>query len=52
MEVSGIQMERSSLEEEGVRAMIATLRTKKRGDHAALMEKIRGIAGVVHLEEL
>ena len=52
LDVSGIQMERSSLEEEGVRAMIATLRTKKRGDHAALMEKIQGLAGIVHLEEL
>ena len=52
LEVSGIQMERSSLEEEGVRAMIATLRTKKRGDHVALMEKIRDLSGIVHLEEL
>ena len=52
LDVSGIQLERSSLEEEGVRAMIVNLRTKKRGDHVALMAQIQEFPGIVHLEEL
>lgn len=52
VDIESVQFEHDTALEEGVRAMIATLRLKKRRNHLALMEDIRKIDGVVHLEEL
>ena len=52
VEVENMQFEHDAALEEGVRAIIATLRLKKRRNHTALMEEIRKISGVAHLEEL
>lgn len=52
VEVSGVQLESSGIQEEGTRALIATLKAKKRGEHQILMADIQKIQGVVHLEEL
>ncbi len=52
VEVSGVQLESSGIQEEGTRALIATLKSKKRGEHQILMADIQKIQGVVHLEEL
>ena len=52
VEVSGVQLEASGIQEEGTRAVIATLKSKKRGEHQILMADIQKIEGVVHLEEL
>lgn len=52
VEVENVQFEHDAALEEDVRAMIATLRLKKRRNHLAIMTDIRKIDGVVHLEEL
>ena len=52
VEVENMQFEHDAALEEGVRAIIATQRLKKRRNHTALMEEIRKISGVAHLEEL
>ena len=50
-EISSMQLE-TAIPEDGSRALIATLKAKKRGDHAKLLEKIRKLEGIVYLEEL
>ena len=52
LEIESLQTEKDTLLEDGVRPLVATLKTKKRGDHNLLMEKIKKISGIVHLEEL
>ena len=52
LEIESLQTEKDTLLEDGVRPLVATLKTKKRGDHNLLMEKIKKIPGVMHLEEL
>ena len=51
-EITDIQHDRDGLQESGQRAFIATLRAPKRRNHLLLMEEIRKIEGIVHLEEL
>ena len=51
LQISNVQMEQMATES-NCRAMIATLKAKKRGKHDELMEKIRQIKGVQYLEEL
>ena len=52
LEITDIQHDRDGLQENGQRAFIATLRSPKRRNHLLLMEEIRKIEGIVHLEEL
>ena len=52
LEIESLQTEKDTLLEDGVRPLVATLKTKKRGDHNLLIEKIKKISGIVHLEEL
>ena len=52
LEITDIQNDGEGTMEKGQRAFVATLRSKKRRDHLALMEDVRKIEGVVHLEEL
>ena len=52
MEIEGVELEHDMIPDDGVRALIMTLKTKKRYDHEKMMSKIRKIEGVVHLEEL
>ena len=52
LEIESLQTEKDTLPEDGVRPLVATLKTKKRGDHNLLIEKIKQIPGVMHLEEL
>ena len=52
LEVESLQMEQDVVLEDNARPLIATLKSKKRGDHNILLEKIKQFDGIVHLEEL
>lgn len=52
LEVESLQIEHDVVLEDNARPLIATLKSKKRGDHNILLEKIKSFEGVVHLEEL
>ena len=52
VEIYNIQMEQDTDPEDGVRTMIATLKSQKACNHLTLIEKIRKIEGVSYLEEL
>lgn len=51
-QIEEIQLEPEGTLESDTRAVVITLKSKKREDHILLIEKIRKIKGVVHLEEL
>lgn len=50
-EISSMELE-NAIPEDGSRALIATLKAKKRIEHGKLLEQIRQLEGVVYLEEL
>ncbi len=52
VEITGMQLERRDVDEDGVRALIVTLKADKRIDHMVFLEKIRKLEGVIHAEEL
>ena len=52
LEVESLQIEHDVVLEDNARPLIATLKSKKRGDHNILLEKIKQLDGIVHLEEL
>ena len=52
MKIESIQFEPDSAFEIGTRAVIFTLKSPKKQDHAILLDKIRNLNGVVYLEEL
>ena len=52
LEITDIQNDGEANMENGDRAFVATLRSQKRRNHPMLIEDIRKIDGVVHLEEL
>ena len=52
VEIIGMQMERRDVDEDGVRALIVTLKAEKRIEHMVLIDKIRKLDGIVHVEEL
>lgn len=51
-QIEEIQFEPEGALKSDTRAVVIALKSKKREDHILLMEKIRRIEGVVHLEEL
>ena len=52
MEIEDMQLENDTVPEDGTRSLIATLKCKKRTDHLTLLEAIRGIEGVIYIEEI
>ena len=52
LQIEGIQFEPDSSLETNTRAIVFTLKCPKKEDHFKLLEKIKGLAGIVHLEEL
>ena len=52
LEISNVQIEADNALENNVRGIIATVKSQKRCNHDALLEKIRTIKGVTYLEEL
>ena len=52
LEIEGVQFEDNTALEDGVRAFTTILKSKKRRDHILLIEDIRKIHGVVHIEVL
>ena len=52
LEITDIQNDGEGTLENGERAFVATLRSQKRRNHPMLIENIRKIEGVAHLEEL
>ena len=52
IDVSDVQREYEDVQNDGVRAYVATLKGKKRQNHQELMEKVQAIDGVVFVEEL
>ena len=52
LQIEGIQFEPDSALEANTRAIVFTLKSPKREDHLILLEKIKNLGGIVHLEEL
>lgn len=52
LEMTEVQFEASAAIEDGARSFVATMRSQKRQNHILVMENIRKIDGVVHVEEL
>jgi putative Mg2+ transporter-C (MgtC) family protein len=52
LDIESIEMEKDTQLEDNAKPLIATLRTKKRGAHSILVERIKRLEGVIHLEEL
>ena len=52
VEIEELQLESGNVPEEGVRGLVVTLKSKKRGEHITLLEKLRKIEGLVYMEEL
>jgi len=52
VQIEEIALDSDSALEDGVRAVMVTLKSKKRSDHTLLMDKVRQIEGVIHLEEV
>ena len=52
LEMTDVQFESEAVMEHGVRAFVATMKSRKRQDHILVMENIRKLDGVVHVEEL
>ena len=52
LKIDNIQLDSTGSPEEGARGLLATLRSPKRCDHDALIEKVQKITGVSYLEEL
>ena len=52
LDIESIEMEKDTQLEDNSKPLIATLRTKKRGAHSVLIERIKRLDGVIHLEEL
>lgn len=52
LEMTDVQFEADAAMEPGTRSFVATMRSQKRQDHILVLEKIRQLEGVVHVEEL
>lgn len=52
LKVESVQFEQDSAIESDTRALILELKSLKKEDHYLLMEKLRNLGGIVHLEEL
>ena len=50
--IEDVQFEQDSTLEANTRAIVLTLKAQKREDHLILLDRIRRLEGVVHLEEL
>ena len=52
LDIESIEMEKDTQLEDDAKPLIVTLKTKKRGDHKLLIERIKKLDGIIHLEEL
>ena len=52
VEIESVELEHDSFPDDGSRAIVTTLKTHKRFDHIDLLETIRKIEGIIHLEAL
>ena len=52
LQIEGMQFEQDDGIETNTRAMVLTLKTKKKEDHYDLLGKIKELSGVIHLEAL
>ena len=52
LDIESIEMEKDTQLEDGARPLVATLKSRKRGDHNLLIERVRKLNGIIHLEEL
>ena len=52
LDIESIEMEKDTQLEDNSKPLIVTLKTKKRSDHKMLIERVRKLDGVIHLEEL
>jgi putative Mg2+ transporter-C (MgtC) family protein len=52
IDISDVQREYEDVQNDGVRAYVATLKGKQRQNHQELMEKVQAIPGVAFVEEL
>ena len=52
LEISNLQLEKDGALDNGVRGMVATIRSKSRQQHQKVLESLRRIDGITYLEEL
>ena len=52
LQIESFQFEPDNALEHDARAMVLTLKSSKREDHMIIMDKIRKLTGIIHLEEL
>ena len=52
LDIESIELEKDTQLEDDAKPLIVTLKTKKRGDHKLLIERIKKLDGIIHLEEL
>ena len=52
LEISNVQREQENDADSGNRAYIATVKSKKRGNHTQILEQLQTIPGVAYMEEL
>lgn len=52
LKIEGIQFEPDSVLEKDTRAIVLSLKSAKREDHDFLLQQIKALPGIVHLEEL
>lgn len=52
LQIEGIQFEPDSMLENDTRAIVFTLKSTKREEHDLLLQQIKALPGIVHLEEL
>lgn len=52
LQIEGIQFEPDSVLEKDTRAIVLSLKSAKREDHDFLLQQIKALPGIVHLEEL
>lgn len=52
LKIEGIQFEPDSVLEKDTRAIVLSLKSTKREDHDFLLQQIKALPGIVHLEEL
>lgn len=52
LQIEGIQFEPDSMLENDTRAIVLSLKSAKREDHDLLLQRMKSLPGIVHLEEL
>ncbi len=52
LDIESLQLEQDALPEDNARPLMLTLKTNKRSDHFTVVESVKKLDGIIHLEEL